>query len=197
MAWSPTAVQTEGLFVTESPIPDKVLINVPSVAESDNSEGDIVNTMALLPKNTVRLTDRYSPSIPLYCSNPNRTSCTPRNLSINVFVLNVQVVRISGNNRTKAALVGQKAIVRRSIGLGGWHWLVRNMNLTLHFRHTSIAVYLRDISCPTVEPVDFGRCDTDPFLRYVNCNRSCPRGKKLSSSAMLCLYWSILLTMNR
>lgn len=36
-----------------------------------------------------------------------------------------QVVRIVGNARTKAGLIGQRAIVRRAVGLGGWHWLVR------------------------------------------------------------------------
>lgn len=34
------------------------------------------------------------------------------------------MVRIAGNNRTKASLIGLQATVRRSIGLGGWHWLV-------------------------------------------------------------------------
>eukprot|EP00878_Enallax_costatus_P009977 GHUV01010415.1.p1 GENE.GHUV01010415.1~~GHUV01010415.1.p1 ORF type:complete len:191 (+),score=36.20 GHUV01010415.1:196-768(+) len=33
---------------------------------------------------------------------------------------NTKVV-ISGNNRTKRALVGQVAVVLRSVGLGGWH----------------------------------------------------------------------------
>jgi hypothetical protein len=36
----------------------------------------------------------------------------------------MQVVRVVGNNRTKASLIGQEAKVRRSSGLGGWHWLV-------------------------------------------------------------------------
>ena len=34
-------------------------------------------------------------------------------------------VVIVGNNRTKRALVGQKALVKKSVGLGGWHLLVR------------------------------------------------------------------------
>ncbi|PSC76315.1 hypothetical protein C2E20_0678 [Micractinium conductrix] len=33
------------------------------------------------------------------------------------------VVIIRGNARTKATLIGQRAIVRRAVGLGGWHWL--------------------------------------------------------------------------
>lgn len=34
------------------------------------------------------------------------------------------VVLISGNNRTKKSLVGQQAIVKRAVGLGGWHHCV-------------------------------------------------------------------------
>lgn len=29
-----------------------------------------------------------------------------------------------GNNRTKQAYVGLRAVVKRAVGLGGWHWLV-------------------------------------------------------------------------
>lgn len=32
-------------------------------------------------------------------------------------------VLISGNQRTKQALVGLKGRVRKAVGLGGWHWL--------------------------------------------------------------------------
>ena len=33
-------------------------------------------------------------------------------------------VLVTGNNRTKRALVGQEAVVKKAVGLGGWHWLV-------------------------------------------------------------------------
>lgn len=32
-------------------------------------------------------------------------------------------VRVVGNKRTKRALIGQEGVVRKSVGLGGWHWL--------------------------------------------------------------------------
>lgn len=32
-------------------------------------------------------------------------------------------VEIRGNNRTKITLIGQQAVVKRAVGLGGWHWL--------------------------------------------------------------------------
>jgi Sin3 binding region of histone deacetylase complex subunit SAP30 len=45
--------------------------------------------------------------------------------NISIFIsTQIQVVRIAGNNRTKASLIGLEAKVRRSTGLGGWHFLV-------------------------------------------------------------------------
>jgi hypothetical protein len=32
-------------------------------------------------------------------------------------------VLISGNQRTKQSLVGLKGVVKKAVGLGGWHWL--------------------------------------------------------------------------
>lgn len=33
-------------------------------------------------------------------------------------------VLIIGNSRTKRVLVGLRGVVKKSVGLGGWHWLV-------------------------------------------------------------------------
>jgi hypothetical protein len=33
-------------------------------------------------------------------------------------------VLIIGNSRTKRVLIGLRGIVKKSVGLGGWHWLV-------------------------------------------------------------------------
>ena len=35
-------------------------------------------------------------------------------------------VIVIGNNRTKQSLVGLQGVVTKSVGLGGWHWLVRS-----------------------------------------------------------------------
>lgn len=35
-------------------------------------------------------------------------------------------VIVTGNNRTKSVLVGLHGVVKKAVGLGGWHWLVRN-----------------------------------------------------------------------
>lgn len=33
-------------------------------------------------------------------------------------------VIVTGNNRTKSVLVGLQGVVKKAVGLGGWHWLV-------------------------------------------------------------------------
>lgn len=42
-----------------------------------------------------------------------------------------QVVLVRGNARTRQSLIGQRAVVRRAVGLGGWHWLVSSRGATL------------------------------------------------------------------
>lgn len=34
-------------------------------------------------------------------------------------------VIVTGNNRTKSVLVGLQGVVKKAVGLGGWHWLVK------------------------------------------------------------------------
>ncbi|KAA3488870.1 Histone deacetylase complex subunit SAP30/SAP30-like protein [Gossypium australe] len=38
-------------------------------------------------------------------------------------------VVVTGNNRTKSVLVGLQGVVKKAVGLGGWHWLVIPWNL--------------------------------------------------------------------
>ena len=48
-------------------------------------------------------------------------------------------VIVTGNNRTKSVLVGLQGVVKKAVGLGGWHWLVLhnpyipNLCLSLYF----------------------------------------------------------------
>lgn len=35
-------------------------------------------------------------------------------------------VVVTGNNRTKSVLVGLHGVVKKPLGLGGWHWLVNH-----------------------------------------------------------------------
>jgi hypothetical protein len=41
-------------------------------------------------------------------------------------------VTVTGNNRTKQSLVGLTGVVRKAVGLGGWHWLVSLPDFDVH-----------------------------------------------------------------
>jgi len=59
--------------------------------------------------------------------------CSPRVLSLqrdesgneelSVLPRHTKVI-VTGNNRTKSVLVGLQGVVKKVVGLGGWHWLV-------------------------------------------------------------------------
>lgn len=43
-------------------------------------------------------------------------------------------VVVTGNNRTKSVLVGLQGVVKKAVGLGGWHWLVSDLKeLNIYF----------------------------------------------------------------
>lgn len=44
-------------------------------------------------------------------------------------------VTVTGNNRTKQSLVGLTGVVKKAVGLGGWHWLVSLADLRLCIAH--------------------------------------------------------------
>jgi hypothetical protein len=49
-------------------------------------------------------------------------------------------VLISGNNRTKGKLVGLKGIVKKAVGLGGWHWLVLSNGQEVRLQRNALTV---------------------------------------------------------
>lgn len=48
------------------------------------------------------------------CSSEEELTVLPRHTK----------VVVTGNNRTKSVLVGLQGVVKKAVGLGGWHWLV-------------------------------------------------------------------------
>ena len=43
-------------------------------------------------------------------------------------------VVVTGNNRTKSVLVGLQGVVKKAVGLGGWHWLVIFFTNLVHWK---------------------------------------------------------------
>nr|GMD62282.1 Histone deacetylase complex subunit SAP30 [Ipomoea batatas] len=67
-------------------------------------------------------------------------------------------VVVTGNNRTKSVLLGLQGVVKKAVGLGGWHWLVLLFTLLAQYIQymLSICGFLVCISFPS-----------SPLLMYV------------------------------
>ncbi|KAE8766197.1 hypothetical protein D1007_63366 [Hordeum vulgare] len=78
-------------------------------------------------------------SLPRYESGDEELTVLPRHTK----------VVVTGNNRTKSVLVGLQGVVKKAVGLGGWHWLVSLSFASFHFillncTHLDISAYMND-----------------------------------------------------
>ncbi|GFY95889.1 hypothetical protein Acr_11g0001950 [Actinidia rufa] len=53
--------------------------------------------------------------------------------------VNTKVV-VTGNNRTKSVLVGLQGVVKKAVGLGGWHWLVLTNGVEVKLQRNGLSV---------------------------------------------------------
>ncbi|XP_062186101.1 uncharacterized protein LOC133889668 isoform X2 [Phragmites australis] len=49
-------------------------------------------------------------------------------------------VTVTGNNRTKSVLVGLQGVVKKAVGLGGWHWLVLKNGVEVKLQRNALSV---------------------------------------------------------
>ncbi|CAI0417214.1 unnamed protein product [Linum tenue] len=49
-------------------------------------------------------------------------------------------VVVTGNNRTKSVLVGLQGVVKKAVGLGGWHWLVLKNGVEVKLQRNALSV---------------------------------------------------------
>ena len=49
-------------------------------------------------------------------------------------------VLVTGNNRTKSKLVGLEGVVKKAVGLGGWHWLVLSDGSNVRLQRNALTV---------------------------------------------------------
>ncbi|KAK1260329.1 hypothetical protein QJS04_geneDACA002065 [Acorus gramineus] len=59
-------------------------------------------------------------------------------------------VIVTGNNRTKSVLVGLQGVVKKAVGLGGWHWLVLKNGVEVKLQRNALSV----LEPPTGNEVD-------------------------------------------
>ncbi|XAR70272.1 hypothetical protein NMG60_11027072 [Bertholletia excelsa] len=63
-------------------------------------------------------------------------------------------VIVTGNNRTKSVLVGLQGVVKKAVGLGGWHWLVLKNGVEVKLQRNALSV---------LEPPTGNEVDEDEF----------------------------------
>ncbi|KAK9129954.1 hypothetical protein Sjap_010441 [Stephania japonica] len=69
-------------------------------------------------------------------------------------------VVVTGNNRTKSVLVGLQGVVKKAVGLGGWHWLVLTNGIEVKLQRNALSV----LEPPTgLEDDDDLECENTPF----------------------------------
>eukprot|EP00252_Welwitschia_mirabilis_P011284 TRINITY_DN2539_c0_g1_i1.p1 TRINITY_DN2539_c0_g1~~TRINITY_DN2539_c0_g1_i1.p1 ORF type:complete len:218 (+),score=31.96 TRINITY_DN2539_c0_g1_i1:244-897(+) len=49
-------------------------------------------------------------------------------------------VVVTGNNRTKSVLIGLHGVVKKAVGLGGWHWLVLKNGVEVKLQRNALSV---------------------------------------------------------
>lgn len=81
-------------------------------------------------------------------------------------------VVVTGNNRTKSVLVGLQGVVKKAVGLGGWHWLVISF-FYLGFLEMTFTLTVDCISNSKClgNSIQFGFCVSSLFLPFssVSC----------------------------
>ncbi|KAE8713414.1 hypothetical protein F3Y22_tig00110210pilonHSYRG00083 [Hibiscus syriacus] len=72
-------------------------------------------------------------------------------------------VVVTGNNRTKSVLVGLQGVVKKAVGLGGWHWLVLTNGIEVKLQRNALSV---------VEAPTGNEDDDDHEFGNMQCNGS-------------------------
>ncbi|KAJ6810030.1 uncharacterized protein M6B38_157415 [Iris pallida] len=83
-------------------------------------------------------------------------------------------VIVTGNNRTKSVLVGLQGVVKKAVGLGGWHWLVLKNGVEVKLQRNALSV----LEAPTGNEEDDDGMDCDNSF----CSSSDMGDKEIGSS---------------
>ncbi|KAJ4951677.1 hypothetical protein NE237_028509 [Protea cynaroides] len=75
------------------------------------------------------------------CSSRILSSCREESGDEELSVLprHTKVI-VTGNNRTKSVLVGLQGVVKKAVGLGGWHWLVLKNGVEVKLQRNALSV---------------------------------------------------------
>ncbi|XP_010459599.1 PREDICTED: uncharacterized protein LOC104740630 isoform X4 [Camelina sativa] len=79
------------------------------------------------------------------CSSEEELSVLPRHTK----------VVVTGNNRTKSVLVGLQGVVKKAVGLGGWHWLVLTNGIEVKLQRNALSVLEHPTGLEEDDDLDF------------------------------------------
>ncbi|KAJ0441666.1 putative histone deacetylase complex subunit SAP30/SAP30 [Helianthus annuus] len=91
-----------------------------------------------------------------YVNNNNGGGTGGDQEELSVLPRHTKVV-VTGNNRTKSVLVGLHGVVKKAVGLGGWHWLVLTNGIEVKLQRNALSV----IEAPTGNEDDDDDDDDD------------------------------------
>ncbi|KAH7433377.1 hypothetical protein KP509_07G066600 [Ceratopteris richardii] len=72
-------------------------------------------------------------------------------------------VVVTGNNRTKSVLVGLHGVVKKAVGLGGWHWLVLTNGLEVKLQRNALSVLEPPTGLEEDDDSDGGRSNVEDY----------------------------------
>ncbi|MCO5610937.1 hypothetical protein L7F22_065183 [Adiantum nelumboides] len=72
-------------------------------------------------------------------------------------------VIVTGNNRTKSVLVGLHGVVKKAVGLGGWHWLVLTNGLEVKLQRNALSVLEPPTGLEEDSDSDEGRSNVEDY----------------------------------
>lgn len=70
-------------------------------------------------------------------------------------------VIVTGNNRTKSVLVGLQGVVKKAVGLGGWHWLVLKNGIEVKLQRNALSVLEPPTGNEEDDEFDHSSCSSD------------------------------------
>lgn len=100
---------------------------------------------------------------------------------LSVLPRNTKVI-VTGNNRTKSVLLGLQGVVKKAVGLGGWHWLVLTNGLEVKLQRNALSVLEPPTGLEDDNDSDDGKSNVEdnqkPFKSRARPQRSsnAPRG---------------------
>lgn len=74
-------------------------------------------------------------------------------------------VIVTGNNRTKSVLVGLHGVVKKAVGLGGWHWLVLTNGLEVKLQRNALSVLEPPTGLEEDDDSDEGRSNVEDYQK--------------------------------